>query len=206
MLNKSNGRWLLKVDNVDNEDVIFQKRDREGDEVPGIELLPCLPKVGHGSILFTTRYKKIMQKLTKELIHVNEMTREEAVQLLKKNLTNEDFNSSNIKTLLEELCYIPLANSHAAAFMRVHSQSVSEYLEILKSGDEERIGVVGESFQQLSISNPDIPKRVLATWSISFDYVKSDGDTGPLASELLSVMSFMDRQEIPKYVLMKYQP
>jgi tetratricopeptide (TPR) repeat protein len=204
--NESSGRWLLIVDNVDNEDVIFEKREGEEDGTIALDLVSCLPKVEHGSILFTTRYKKIALKLTKDLIEIDEMTEEEAVQLLKKNLTNEDFNSKNVKLLLEELCYIPLAISHAAAFMRVNSQPISEYLDMFKSSDEERIGLLGESFQQLSISSPDIPKQVLATWSISFDYVKNDGTTGPLASELLSVMSFMDRQEIPKSLLTSFRP
>jgi tetratricopeptide (TPR) repeat protein len=203
---ESSGRWLLIVDNVDNEDVIFEKREGDEDGTVALDLLSCLPKVDHGSILFTTRYKKIAQMLTKEFIEIDEMTEEEAVQLLKKNLTNEDFSSNDVNLLLEELCYIPLAISHAAAFMRVNSQPISEYLDMFKSSDEERIGLLGELFQQLSISSPDIPKQVLTTWSISFDYVKNDGTTGPLASELLSVMSFMDRQEIPKSLLKTFHP
>jgi hypothetical protein len=57
--------------------------------------------------------------------------------------------------------------------------------------------------EDLSLDGSDrsIPGSVLSTWFISLQRIKDDSANGPLASDLLSVMSFLDSQEIPKSLL-----
>lgn len=211
---KNNGRWLMIVDNVDDESVILEKQDdddeddEDGDRPDNLQILSCIPQVPHGAVLFTSRYKSVAMKLTNELIELKQMSIEEGTALLKGSLSDDFSDSKNIKMLLEELGYIPLAITHAAALVRVNCMDIAKYLEIYKESDDDRMELLSHSFGKIQIgaSGSDIPRPVLNTWSMSFNYVLSSSTAGPLASELLSVMSFMDRQEIPSWLLRNFKP
>lgn len=195
---ESAGRWLMIVDNVDGEDVVFDKSLAAPSKST---IVACIPKVEHGSVLFTTRYKKIAIKTADEIVGLIEMTEEEANLLLKQTLKNDYVESADYKPLIEELGYIPLAINHAAAFMRENDMGLSDYLELYRDSEEERVELLGGDQALDEAGDSDLPTPVLATWQISFNYLKKDVSAGPLAPSLLSVMSFMDRQEIPKSLL-----
>ena len=210
---RKNGRWLMIVDNVDDESVILEKQDDGDDDGDhdgsgNLQILSCIPQVPHGMVLFTSRYKSVAIQLTKELIELKQMSVGEGAALLKRSLNDDFSDSKNIETLLDELGYIPLAITHAAALMRVNCMDIAKYLEIYKESDDDRIELLNHSFGKIRIgaSGSDIPRSVLTTWSMSFNYVLSSTTAGPLASEFLSVMSFMDRQEIPSWLLRKFKP
>ena len=207
---EKNGPWLMIVDNVDDTEVIFSPLDTEPSSPT--QLLSCIPNVDHGSVLFTTRWKAVAQKVAKkDHVQIGEMTEQDAKNLLKSYLGDEYEESPHVDVLLEELGYIPLAISHAAALMSEKLISISDYLESYQASEEDRIELLRPTLEAMGISdsnnsysNGDYP--VLKTWLISFSHVKADKQTGPLASELLSVMSFMDRQEIPKYLFDNFRP
>src|SRR4051812_33766673 len=75
---EQNGRWLMIVDNVDSEEVLFEKPEGEHGASTRLKLVSCVPKVEHGSVLFTTRYKRIAGKLADEILEMQGMTEEEA--------------------------------------------------------------------------------------------------------------------------------
>jgi len=196
------GRWLMIVDNVDSEDVVFEMTGNNAE----LKLVSCIPKTATGSVLFTSRYKRIAMKLTDELIGLDAMMEDEANALLKRSLKDDYKDSEPSKQLLEELGYIPLAISQAAAFIRENCIGITEYLDIYHESEDDRIALLGED---LSIKGPDgsgsvVPSSVLSTWFISFNHLKNDASGVPLASDLLSVMSFMDSQKIPKLLLQMF--
>lgn len=195
---ESAGRWLMIVDNVDDEDVVF---DKHLGALTKSTIVACIPRVEHGSVLFTTRYKKIAIKTADEIVGLIEMTEEEANLLLKQTLKDDYVDTADYKPLIEELGYIPLAISHAAAFMRENEIGLLDYLELYRDGEEERVELLGGDQALDEGDASDLPTPVLTTWQISFNYLKKDASADPLAPSLLSVMSFMDRQEIPKSLL-----
>lgn len=201
--NRSNGRWLLIVDNVDTEDVLNQNACKGP-----FKLLSCIPNVEHGKVLFTSRYKRIAIKVADDIVQLDQMSQAEAFDLLKAGMREQysDDQEADAPRLLEELSYIPLAIAQAAAYMRQNGDSIAAYLELYHESEENRIELLEQGLEELGIYDPENPKTVLTTCWMSLDRLESDGTAGPLATELLSVMSFMDRQEIPRFLLKNFRP
>lgn len=200
--NRSNGRWFLIVDNVDHEGVLDENSGK-GD----FQMLSCIPKTDHGHTLFTSRYKRVVMKLTDHLVRLEQMPKREALELLKLNLREQydPEQSSGADKLLEELSYIPLAIAQAAAYIRENENTIADYLELYQESDDNRLELLEQSISQLGISDPETPKTVLTTSWMSFNRLKADGAADPLAIELLSVMSYLDRQEIPRFLLRNFR-
>jgi hypothetical protein len=151
---KKNGKWLMIVDNVDDENVVLEKREEEDGLTGKLQMLSCIPKVPHGVVLFTSRYKKVAMRLTNELIEIKQMSDEEGTELLKSSLNDDFSDSKDIKTLLEELGYIPLAITHAAALMRENCMDIAGYLDIYKESDKDRIELLNHSFEDMPQTFP----------------------------------------------------
>ena len=92
--NESNGRWLMVVDNADDEAVFFQDvppMDSTGSSgQPPVELLrDFLPQSPNGSILITSRSRDAAYKLTgahSSIVEVKHMENDAALALLEKKL------------------------------------------------------------------------------------------------------------------------
>jgi tetratricopeptide (TPR) repeat protein len=206
LMNRTNGRWLLIVDNVDTEDVLNQNIGKGS-----FKLLSCIPKVEHGKVLFTSRYKRLAIKVADDIVRLDQMSSGEAFDLLKAGLREQysDDQEADAPRLLEELSYIPLAIAQAAAYMRQNGDSIADYLDLYQESEEQRVELLEQGLEELGIYDPEdpkTPKTVLTTCLVSLGRLKSDGAAGPLATELLSVMSFMDRQEIPRSLLKNFRP
>ncbi|KAH8711875.1 hypothetical protein GQ44DRAFT_626532 [Phaeosphaeriaceae sp. PMI808] len=201
---KNNGKWLAIVDNVDSEDILNQ-----GSRPEEFELLSCLPHVEHGRILFTTRYRHIALKLSQnDNIRLDHMSSLEALELLKKCLGDQydEAERADADKLLEELSNIPLAIAQAAAFIQQNEIPIEEYLDIYNESDESQTQLLEREIKNLGIADSETPKSVLRTSEVSFSRIKADGKPGPLAMEFISLMSCLDRQEIPRFLLQDFMP
>lgn len=107
------GRWLMVVDNVDDADVFF--RESTGNKKT---LSQYIPRTGKGSLLFTTRSRDIAVDLILPVtpISIPVLTKSEGRRLLCSRVAG-DHSEESVVELLEELEYIPLAITQAAAFM-----------------------------------------------------------------------------------------
>jgi tetratricopeptide (TPR) repeat protein len=196
---EATGPWLMIVDNVDSEDVMCENNDGQSTVT---KLLSCIPRVDNGSVLFTGRHRMTAMKLADEVVSLNELTEGEAIELLKRTLKNDNVSYEDAKALIDELGYIPLVINHAASFIRENDSDISSYLELYHENEEECIELLGgDVSDEHNSSSSDIPKSVLRTWSVSFNHLQKDPTAGRLPRVLLSIMSFMDRQEIPKSAL-----
>src|SRR5690554_1627291 len=94
---KKNGRWLMIVDNVDDESVVLEKVDDEDDEdePDNTRILSCIPKVPHGVVLFTSRYRSVAMNLTNSVIELKQMSVDEGTALLKTSLSDDFSDSKN---------------------------------------------------------------------------------------------------------------
>lgn len=201
------------IDNVDDANVIFDSSDEEPSSSK-TRLLSCIPEVDQGSVLFTTRSKVVASKITGKgpnHVELGQMAPKEGRELLKSYLGSSYEESNDVDELLRELGHIPLAITHAAALMNTKEWSISDYLESYQSSENDKVEMLRSAFEAMGISHPndsssDKDNPVLRTWLVSFDHVQADGETGPLASEILSVMSFLDRQHIPRYLFDNFRP
>jgi len=188
---QSTGSWLLIIDNADDTNLLFGNT----------ALANCLLFSRKGSILFTTRNHELGVRLVeseRHIIPVEEMGRDEALKLLRKNLNGDQMSDTrSSEALLEFLANLPLAIRQASAFMAKKQISTAQYLELCKSSDEDMIELLSKDFEDRhryeTIQNP-----VATTWLISFRHI-SDHD--PLAADYLRFMCFLAGKDIPQSLL-----
>jgi len=94
---------------------------------------------------------------------------------------------------------MPLAIVQAAAyiFQRVPRYSVREYLQDFRKSDRKRTTLLNHQGEQLR-RDREAKNSIIITWQISFDHIR---EIRPSAADLLSLMSFFDRQGIPEALL-----
>ena len=188
------GRWLLIFDNADDIDMwISNTSSRAG-------LIDYLPQSSQGSIVFTTRSRKIAVDLAHQnIVEVSEMDEETCTQMLAKSLADLSIlrNHQDTADLVKQLTFLPLAISQAAAYINKNRIAFADYLLLLKKHEESAIEILSEDFQD-EARYQDVKNPVAATWLISFNQIRQHD---PLAAEYLSIMSCIDPKAIPQSFL-----
>ena len=193
------GRWLLIVDNVDDEEILFEKPSDSGN------IIDYLPQMENGLILFTTRHREIAVSLARnKVIEVREMDQEEAQTFLKKSLTRNELlqDHTAVTDFLEKLAFLPLAIAQAVAYLNVMQISISEYLSLFQSTEQDIINLLSWEFHD-DTRYKNSRNAVAATWLISFDRIRRS-DIG--AADLLSFMSCIEHKAIPRTMLPSVEP
>lgn len=201
------GKWLLILDNVDDDTFLRQPlvKGQQGLEInhtntPIKPLLEFLPQSLNGSIMITTRSQEVAFKFAdhQDIIQVQPMNEPESINLLRRKLGLK-VETPDIQKLVEELEFMPLAIVQAASYI-VHREprcSVSQYVEMFKKSDREATKLLdyeaGHRYRDWEAKN-----SILVTWQISFDHIRR---IRPSAADLLSRMSFFDRQGIAENLL-----
>ena len=182
------------VDNVDDHNMFFETQPNARKALR--EYIPQTPK---GSILYTTRNRNIGMDLALDRapITVPSMDTEEAQLLLGPRIRAESVESEQLE-LLNELFYLPLAISQAAAFMAKRQTTIAKYLETYRGNDSTRIKLLGQRFNHHGREAQPL-ESVLSTWLISFNHINQEN---PPAAKILQKMSFMDQHGIPFSLLM----
>jgi tetratricopeptide (TPR) repeat protein len=191
------GDWLMIVDNADDSGVLLGTTDNNP---MSARLSDCLPHSNRGTILFTTRSRKVAGELTpSSVLELNDMSKAEARQLLARRLTKQgllDDEEIAVDELLEKLTYLPLAIVQAAAFISNNDISVSGYISLFRhTGTETEL--FNEHFEDPSRYR-EIDSTIAKTWHISFDQIRRQDQ---LAAEYLSFMACIDRIDIPQSLL-----
>ncbi|KAF2022695.1 hypothetical protein EK21DRAFT_40181, partial [Setomelanomma holmii] len=203
----SRQRWLLVLDNVDdarfllgsqaNADGQGQSTNAQAIQKPLREYLPYCER---GSILVTTRNKEAARNLVEQrnIISVEPMDEAQALALFKKKLEAEE-DDDDIVELAAALEYMPLALVQAAAYIWQSAPrcSVAQYLEEFRRSESEKTSLLNREAGQLR-RDPEAKNSIIITWQISFEYLRHHR---PTAADLLSLMSFFDRQGIPETLI-----
>jgi len=200
--NDANGPWLLVMDNADDIGAFFGLRNDESAEQDGQQakvLFKYLPQSSKGSMILTTRDKRIGQRLAKseKPIDVLPFGMRDAKQLLQKTLYDNGLNDDHSVALLEALDFLPMAITQAAAFIRENDISVLEYLSYMRASDKEAKDLLAEIYHDPG-RDPESRNSVFQTSRISFDCIRRQK---PRAAEILSLMAVLDRQAIQKCLL-----
>ena len=200
----SHGSWLLVLDNADNMKIFFSTKSNlssVGSEQTA-PLINYLPRSSNGSILITTRDKRIGERLAnrEKAIVVSPMAGPEAEALLWSKVVQEgSLNKTKSSELLKILGYLPLAITQAAAYISENSITVDEYLEALCAEDSEMQDLLSEDLLDLR-RDFESQNSVIRTWKVSFDQIRKQM---PRAAEILSLMAVLGRQGIPKSLLLR---
>jgi hypothetical protein len=196
------GNWVCILDNVDDDQLLCSvpvagKRDPMSGSTNASTkpLLEYLPRSRNGSIIITSRTREVALKMVhhSDLIEVKPMEKSEALELLQRKL-EQPGESQESRQLVNALESMPLAIVQAASYIRNRAprSSVSQYLKDFLRSDREATKLLKKEAGHL-YRDWEAKNSILVTWQISFDYIRQ---TKPSAAQLLSLMSFFDRQGI----------
>ncbi|KAL2826956.1 hypothetical protein BDW59DRAFT_160535, partial [Aspergillus cavernicola] len=188
------GKWILIFDNADETDMWMK------DSSTASALKDFLPYNSQGHIIFTTRNRKLAVKLaSSSVIHTPELDEKTGMEFLEKSLIQKCLLDDHhaVITLLEQLTFLPLALTQAAAYINENGIEMSDYLLLLQEQEADVVELLSEDFDDdgryKNIQNP-----VAMTWLISFYQIQK---LDQLASDYLSLMACVNPRDIPKSFL-----
>ncbi|KAH8832112.1 hypothetical protein DL96DRAFT_1779913 [Flagelloscypha sp. PMI_526] len=172
--------WLLFIDNADD---------------PSLNLRPFI-SWSHGNVLITTRNVAMRAHAPDCHLRVLSLTMEESVALLMRglDLRMDEKTKSAASELVEELGFLPLAITHARAYLEHGSCDLEGYLELYRI-----------DLQSLLQKRPVQPTdnyeySVYSTWMLSFKRLSEH------AVVFLQLLCFMHHEGIPvRIVEMAYR-
>ncbi|KIN08972.1 hypothetical protein OIDMADRAFT_108651, partial [Oidiodendron maius Zn] len=200
---QSKRRWFLILDNLDDYRVLNEVRPTGQDRQESAlsrPLLTYLPQSENGSILVTTRSTEVAERFVERsaIIKVQPMDEAHAIALFEKKLGKQS-NSKDVAELAGALEFMPLAIVQAAAYIsqRAPRSSVQQYLEEFRKSDRKKTSLLNHEAGHLR-RDWEAKNSIITTWQISFDHVCQ---VRASAADLLSLMSFFDRQGIPETLI-----
>ena len=202
LADENNGPWLLILDNADDETVLLESPKR--DPLAGLKPVRCrlldyVPRRGHGTVLMTTRDRNCALKTTGfrgTPTEVSYMTLDESVDLLRKTLPGA--LQEEATELVKELGNVPLAISQASAYIQmVPPFSILSYLEIFRRSDKNQAALLKEDEGDLR-RDPGVSNAVITSWELSFNQIRKKSSR---SAGLLSLMSYLNRQAIPQFLI-----
>lgn len=198
----SENKWFLVLDNADDEALWGRQSDLSQ---LGSSLVDYLPNTTNGSILVTTRTRRVANFLTgKVVIELRAMSPDEAAEMFTNGLEKLDLAADRTTTLalLEKLAYLPLAIVQAASFINRAQEPVQTYLKLLDQTEEHVIELLSMDFEEPSgyqrAQNP-----VATTWLISFEQIRKHHQ---LAAQYLASMACLHEKNIPLSLLPEASP
>lgn len=212
---KQQRKWVIILDNADDIESLLrppkasdQTKHGEQDQMgqDSERFLEYLPFCENGSLLVTTRSQDAALEIVDfdDIVSVNPMDETQALCLLKKKLgIGIKCTDGELLQLVTELDSMPLALAQAAAYIRQRSprSTVQDYLERLSRSEKSRLELLTQNARDLR-RDRNAQNCILKTWQISFDYIHQFRSS---AADLLSLMSFFDRQAIPEHLLYKME-
>ncbi len=213
---RRNGRWVMILDNVDDDGIFFGD-DPDGTATAtatgpaqavdaadrGRPLESFLPQTAHGTILITSRNKTAATNLVGghgAVVQVEPMGEEDALALLHTRVPFGETGRADAKALVHALERIPLAITHAGAYIktRASTTTISTYLELFRESEANQVHLLSKKEWKDIRRDHSIRHAVIATWQISFKHIQK---TEPSAADLLALMSMFDKQGIPRWLL-----
>ncbi|KIM96568.1 hypothetical protein OIDMADRAFT_132294, partial [Oidiodendron maius Zn] len=204
------GRWLLIMDNADDEEVFFKPFVSKNPLLhTGITRRLCdfLPEKSNCTILYTSRHHTCARELLKrthssKIMEVPMMSLEDSVRLLKNELgilgTLEalTIDELSMERLVELLGNLPLAITQAASFIRVNDLTPEVYTSLYDEMETEQEAFLKEEFVDWR-RDSDMPNAVLLTWKLSFEQIRRKNE---VAVKVLSILSVLDRHGLPDWM------
>jgi hypothetical protein len=182
------------VDNADDMDIFAGPQMRFSDD---------LSRCTHGAFLFTTKHKKVAERITsyQGAILVPGMEESEAVTLV-QSIVGTDVARDVAATLSSEMDYLPLAVVQAAAYAQESSITLGEYLDMWRASRanaEELLTSEWEAEGRRAI-DPELPNSLAGTMSLTLDGLNR---RNARAGKILAVMTFYHPERVPITLLLE---
>ena len=175
---RTNTDWLLIFDNADTEEAA------QAVQRVTAELGPS------GNILITSRLSNWPVHI--KPLRIDQLSVNDAVDYLLSATASQrretEGDEADATTLANVLGNLPLALSHAAAYIRRHTITFAQYLSRL---EERREAVLSWNDPRLT----DYPNSVLATWDTSFQQLSGE------AKKLQQILSWFAPDPIPASII-----
>jgi tetratricopeptide (TPR) repeat protein len=181
---KSERYWLLIFDNADDVDLGSAGPSTAG----AINLNDYLPQSELGSIIFTTTNRDTAKILATQTIMLQGM--------LENHLINPILVSEReeMKLLVKELSYLPLAIVQAAAYTNIGNITLKDYRSQLVKQKEEEGFKLRSALSEGKPKDYDTTSPVNTTLLISLDQIRQNHS---LAADYLFLTACLDRKDIP---------
>jgi hypothetical protein len=130
------GQWLLIYDNTDDLDMWMTGSNAS----PALKSF--LPPNHQGYIIFTTRNRQLAVKLASPtVIKIPEMDKATAINTLRASLVQKDALKDRevVTILLQQLTFLPLAITQAAAYINQIEINLTDYVSLLKNRRQRRL-------------------------------------------------------------------
>lgn len=192
---KQSGKWLLVFDNADCMDMWIS-----GPDATTPALKEFLPQNEQGRILFITRNQKLAVKLvSSNVIPISEPDKDIAMKILQTSIFRNHLLGDNdaAAILFEQLEFLPLAISQAAAYINENNITLTDYISLLRSKEADVAEMLSEEFKDDG-RDKDSQNAVATTWLVSFRHIQRLNN---LAIEYLFLMACVNPRDIPKKFL-----
>ena len=194
-------RWLLVVDNADQEELSNEVKDL---------LLGPWKRGSKGQLLVTTRREPEEAEETfkidpDECVELGPMTPYESVDFILKR-TGKTTSDESLEALVEELGGLPLAMEQAAAHIKILKCSFKDYLERF---EKKRLKLFHK--RSITTAYPVSKERlaVATTWQMNFDYICRQSEEEGLGNSvpfIMNISAFFFADDIPEELLNKGEP
>jgi hypothetical protein len=170
--------------------------DNADDSDKSEPLLKYIPRISKGRLVLTSRDIRLASSLC-DVILVQPPPVQEAREMLQSVIGGAELEEPDSSKLVLALQRVPLAITQASAFIKKNHITVRQYYELFTASKFNAEELLGEGFTDLS-RGLDSTNSVSATWAISFEVIRRQN---PQAAELLSLISLLDEDQIPDYIL-----
>lgn len=185
--------WLMILDNFDDSELLTNEKS---------QLAELIPKYRGGQVLITTRDSHVAQILTgssNNCLMIDRLPSGDALTLFRSKLPSKTkLDEATELQILEVLEYLPLCITQAAAYVDRSNVPLSEYLLELTESEKSLLEALSEDQVDMR-RGIGSPNSVLRTWKLSFDKICTRYSQ---AGNLLCVMAFLDRHNIPREMLL----
>jgi tetratricopeptide (TPR) repeat protein len=194
---KEGGTWLLILDNADDLEMLTASPTPSKSP----PLASYIPHSASGQVIITTRDAHVGLVLSggRDPIAVYPLTPTDAALLLRTSLAEEpDPDPDTVLQILNILDCLPLAITQACAYINRNKILTTQYLALLTENDAGLRELLSDDQYDLRRGFDSI-NSVIRTWKISFDHIQNKYSN---AAEVLSTMAFLNRQDIPRDLLL----
>ncbi|KAF5624062.1 hypothetical protein F25303_11630 [Fusarium sp. NRRL 25303] len=135
----------------------------------------------------------------RNIVEVPAMSRDEARSYFKGALIQgmPSADDEVMDHLLRLLEYLPLAITQAAAYLNVNQISTTEYLQLFKNTDRDRIELLSAEFQD-DTRYEQSQDPMAAAWFISFNQIRRSEE---LAARILMFLAYVEPKAVPQSML-----
>lgn len=200
---EANGRWLMVLDNVDNDADWFLPRPTvDNDGQPHRPLDYFLPKTSNGTIIITSRNQTVARNMIGDYgkpFYVARLQEPDALSLLRAKVGVSDDEKEDARALVYALECIPLAITQCAAYIQSRERfNITKYLQLFEESEDNMAQLLNNEDAKDHRRDHSSRVPIIKTWQITFNQVR---ETKPKAAELLALMSVFDGREIPRCLL-----